>query len=209
MNTCARLESSGARGRIHISKETANHFIKEGKEAWLEKRMDVQHLKGLGSVETYWLLVQGERANSVHSAVSSFSGGLEMVARGNYGPKIPGLDARTYRLIDWNVEMLLNIAKQIVARRSVVSKTKRRTSTRVPTKSTDISVGATPLEEVREIIALPEFDEHTAPKQVDPETIEIPSNVVAQLHHLVSVIATMYNANPFHNFGMLNCLFPL
>lgn len=53
-----------------------------------------------------------------------------------------------------------------------------------------------PLEEVREIIELPEFDATAAKNKVDPESVEIPKNVVQELHGLVSGIASMYRNNP-------------
>jgi len=96
MNTCARLESSGSRGRIHTSKETADQIIKFGKGEWLEKREN-QLAKGKGSLESYWVNVHGERARSTASVDSDL-----MIPRSVYGPRVAGLDARTNRLIDWN-----------------------------------------------------------------------------------------------------------
>ena len=62
-----------------------------------------------------------------------------------------------------------------------------------------IKTKRTPISEVLEIIALPKFDAKAAKNQEDPDKVEIPPVVIAQLHHYVSMIATMYNQNPFHN----------
>ena len=174
-----------------------------GKGAWLEKREDLVHAKGKGILETYWITVNGERAGSVASSNTANDDLPILQNRGiQYGKPLEGLDDRTNRLVDWNVEMLLRLLKQIVARRaasrtrSAPSKLKRSNS-----KEIAFELGETPLEEVREIIALPEFDVKAHSKQQDPEQVEIPQEVVAQLHHLVSCIASMYNSNPFHNFG--------
>ena len=69
MNKTSRIESSGQKGRVHISEEMANILKASGKEHWLSKREDVVNLKGLGEVPTYWLGLENER----HSATGSVS----------------------------------------------------------------------------------------------------------------------------------------
>ena len=174
---------------------------KSGKEAWLEKREDTVEAKGKGSLETYWVNVHGERAGSVGSvtSVSDVLPGMQK-NRVRYGKPFKGLDERTHRLVDWNVEMLLGLMKQIVARRSSRKRSMHSKLQRKDTEEIDFELGDTPLEEVREIIALPEFDNEASQKQQDPEKVKIPEEVVGQLHHLVSCIAKLYNPNPFHNF---------
>ncbi|CAB9496515.1 Guanylate cyclase [Seminavis robusta] len=61
-------------------------------------------------------------------------------------------------------------------------------------------IGETPLREVREIIHLPEYDNDKSRLDLDPEIIEVPPGVVQQLHNLVSIIASLYQDNPFHSF---------
>ena len=143
-------------------------------------------------METFWVTVDGRRAGSVRSAASSSNLSPEVFVKSAYGKSLPGLDAKTYRLIDWNVESLLGIMKEVVAFRRVTSSSSPQ-DLQVRTK-----LGQTPLEEVREIICLPEFD-GGAGKRLHPENVEIPKEVVEQLHLLVSKIASMYNKNPFHN----------
>lgn len=60
--------------------------------------------------------------------------------------------------------------------------------------------GETVLDEVQEIIHLPKFNAEAAHYQEDPESIELGENVVNQLREYVTLIATMYRDNPFHNF---------
>ena len=55
------------------------------------------------------------------------------------------------------------------------------------------------VEEVAEVIMLPDFDDRTANK-VDPESVELTTEVVEQCRRYVSIIASMYRDNPFHNF---------
>lgn len=52
-------------------------------------------------------------------------------------------------------------------------------------------------DEVVEVIEVPPFRER---EFVDPETIELDSKVVEQLHSFICVIAHSYRPNPFHSF---------
>jgi Adenylate and Guanylate cyclase catalytic domain len=203
MNTCARIEATGQPDRIQCSKETAQQLIKSGKEKWIQKRTEpMPFQKGKGLLEAFWVNVGGERAVSAHSA-SSY--GQEKIAPVTaLCTKDLGLDERTIRLVDWNTEMLVKLLQAIAARReemkSASKESKRlRQSTKFKLAENHISdIGKkTPLEEVREIITLPEFDGGV--KQVNPDQIKIPQEVVQELHHLVSSIAKLYNKNPFHN----------
>ena len=185
------------RGRIHTSRETAEQIIIAGKGEWLQKRTDEQSFKGKGSLETFWLTPKGDRAGSVTSADSYDP----LHHLGLLGKKGPALDSRTERLIDWNVEILLGLLKQVVARRSATKSTKRINNSFTALSNEILSeIKATPLEEVREIISLPAFDEKAATKQVTADEIEVPQLVLRELYRLVSNIAGMYNQNPFHNF---------
>ena len=74
MNTCARIESSSKPNRIQCSKETAEHLIKMGKSAWVHKRPEPVVLKGKGSMETFWVTVRGDRAESAVSGASGMGG---------------------------------------------------------------------------------------------------------------------------------------
>ena len=103
MNTCSRLESTSRRGRIQCSKEVAALLIKSGKERWVEKRTDVVSLKGKGEVQSYWLNVGQDRGNSVGSLESDQAGVLRNLEA--FGKATNGLDDRTKRLIDWNVQV--------------------------------------------------------------------------------------------------------
>jgi 3'5'-cyclic nucleotide phosphodiesterase len=114
---------------------------------------------------------------------------------------------RTGRLINWNVEILLKMIKQILAQRNAVADAKRLESSSqllatefMPTNMATTQA-AMPLEEVKEVIKLPEFDWIVAQRQQDRDSVEIQSIVVDQLRELVTCIANMYRANnQFHNF---------
>ena len=148
---------------------------------------------GKGVLSTYYVNVDGKKSRSISFSATT-NGNETLVASSTNCKHLPGLDAKTQRLIDWNVETLLNLMKEIGARRSPKSSLKKVTHR--DTNSINLNIQETPLEEVKEIIALPEFDARVA--VVDPSLVEIPPIVVEELHHLVSIISTLYNDNPFH-----------
>lgn len=57
VNTTARIETTGARNKIHCSQETADLLKKEGHGNWLIPRDDQVHAKGKGILKTYFVRV--------------------------------------------------------------------------------------------------------------------------------------------------------
>jgi len=55
MNTAARMESNGMKGRIHVSEDTANLLIRAGKGDWVTPREEKIVAKGKGEMQTYWV----------------------------------------------------------------------------------------------------------------------------------------------------------
>jgi class 3 adenylate cyclase len=68
MNTAARIESTGTRNRVHISKQTADLLIAAGKSHWIKPREETIVAKGLGELETFWLILGKERSDGASSA---------------------------------------------------------------------------------------------------------------------------------------------
>jgi class 3 adenylate cyclase len=64
MNTCARMESNGMAGRIHVSEETAEELRRHGKSHWLTEREDRIVAKGKGQMRTFYVSLS-EEARSV------------------------------------------------------------------------------------------------------------------------------------------------
>lgn len=196
MNTCARIEAASKRGRILASKETADLITNLGRGSWLQRRDDLV-AKGKGILEAYWVNVDGGGRQGSVCSHSSFE---EPESAFCYGRHLPGQDDKTKRLIDWNVEMLLQILKQVVASRNAAGTGKGSRREMRPSQHYsvfDLGTGV-PLDEVKEVIALPEFNGRSVP--VDPTTVKIPIRVTEELHLMVSRIAALYNDNAFHNF---------
>ena len=175
-----------------MSENTANLLIASGKQSWVEARPDVVHLKGKGSMKTYFLrfsasfsrtgsvVDKSEAATQVDWAKASIVSAVGNNNKAN----------QTQRLVDWSTECLLRLLQQVVANRGPQPK-RRNSSVRKVLPSN------APLEEVVEVIALPRFK--TAVKTIDPETVDLGPEVKEQLHRYISWIASAYNDNPFHN----------
>jgi len=56
VNTACRIESTGARDRIHLSEETANILIAKDKRHWVSPRETLVEVKGKGMMQTWWLI---------------------------------------------------------------------------------------------------------------------------------------------------------
>lgn len=54
MNTTARVETNGAKNRIHVSITDASLLTDAGKEHWLFQREDKIIAKGEGEMTTFW-----------------------------------------------------------------------------------------------------------------------------------------------------------
>ncbi len=55
MNTASRMESTGLPSSIHVSQETADLLIADGKESWLTRRKDAVTAKGKGELVTFFV----------------------------------------------------------------------------------------------------------------------------------------------------------
>ena len=161
-------------------------------------------MTGKGELQTYWLEIKSGRYSahgSSHddSSTAQLSREEELldIGRGDEGRSYECCATKLDRLTNWNVGMLSSLLKQIIARR-------RASGQLHSVKDFDAKVdltrnGGTVLDEVQEIITLPDFDEKTA-VEVDPETIELDPDVVSELREFVQCIAMLYKNNPFHNF---------
>ena len=92
------------------------------------------------------------------------------------------------RLVDWNVEVLSKLLKHVITRRQALG----LNSPPDGEVRLDRSEGQTVLEEVREIITLPQFVATAAKKQDDPEKTELDADLKKQLHEYVTTLASFY-----------------
>jgi class 3 adenylate cyclase len=224
VNTASRMESTGQRNRIQVSQSTAELLLAACKGNWIQAREDLVDVKGKGSIQTFWVLTarrdpsvmneNGEGAMLVlpslskesNSDLASIASGDESVwgeddecaSTSNFFDPPPLSQSGEYsRLIEWNVDLLSNFLKQVVAGRSLGSNT------------TDPQFGpkfltkqnASILHEVSESIELPKFNFRAAKARAQPSSVELPEPVTEQLRQYVTIIASRYRDNPFHNFA--------
>jgi len=149
-------------------------------------------------MQTYWLAL-GETNNE---AQSSNDGGSSQHSnsddKGGDADGDAGTDAammekpsqsKTNRLIEWNLDVLIRLIKLIVARRKASGLPEFGTDEDMEHRVLFSEEGATTIDEVAEIIALPTFNAEAATKQENPEQIQLPHAVIDQLYDYVANIA--------------------
>ena len=204
MNTASRMESTGIAGKIQISQDTARLLEKAGKAAWLQPRAELVHAKGKGNMETYWLIRHGsdDRTDSGSSTeyrvLEDELGNSQRVdGASRNGSMVKTLSIGKHnRLVKWNHDVLLRLIRQIVARRKLLSSISYDTESSPMGKETKSAA----ILEVEEIIRLPESRILANDLMECANDIKLDIEVQDQLHDLVSTIAALYHANPFHNF---------
>jgi Adenylate and Guanylate cyclase catalytic domain len=214
VNTAARMESNGVRNKIHISSETADQLRTFGKAHWLVPREEKVVAKGKGELTTFWLELKIQSSGSATSkSTESSEKSMKNVdvdekclaikknlARETAPESQLTLSPKAQRLVRWNVEIICRLLKQVVSRRMVVEKNKQA---RAPSMEFQIESnreeGTTVIDEVKEIIELPEFDPKTTKNQHDPASIQLDPKVEAQLYDYCALIASLYRNVPFHN----------
>jgi hypothetical protein len=171
MNTASRMESTGIRDKIQVSKYTADLLIAAGKKEWLVPREDVVIAKGKGEMRTFWLNKGGSKSGTSKSSESDVCSATQPTQFFVDEFDNPEQASKTHRLIKWNVEILFNLLKQIEASRSFCEYDPISLSANSGTMK---SV----LDEVQEIISMPGF----AAKQIrNPLTIELDAKVEDEL----------------------------
>lgn len=193
MNTTARIESTGAPKKIHVSAECAALIAGKGKGDWLTKRETLVTAKGKGPIQTYWL--DTKRIGSNRSGASSTTSSLGPIDDTDGGIS----ENKQKRLISWNAEKLVSLLKQVVARRNAELAASDRQV--IPAGTYKISDGACLIDDVKEIVHLPEYDGKVVSLQQNPDDVVIPQNVLHQLHDYVSSVCALYRNNAFHNFA--------
>ena len=215
MNVAARMEHNGSPDKIQCSQETADLLVAAGKAHWISAREDVINAKGKGEMNTYWVKPgskgssSGGSSESVHSSNLSSSGNDHLEDDQHFdegqfenggdvvgGKTVKLMNSKTKRLVEWNVEVLAALLKKIVAHHGYA----QSADSLDPAAIIQRESGTTVLDEVKEIIHLPEFDAEAGRHQVDADSVELPRSVTDQLHQYVSSIAVLYLENPFHNF---------
>jgi class 3 adenylate cyclase len=206
VNTAARMESTGIRNLIQVSQTTAELLIAAGKEHWVNPRDELVEAKGKGKMQTYWVEPKNTSSGSVVSSAPTTTEESDPIVQNS---------DRIKRLVDWNADILGQLLRLVIAKHDGSSTASKRSgyrrgekprATDMPITTIDLQNSGhsqcqgSVLDEVKEIIELPEFDAAASRNQDGLASIELESTVATQLHEYVSCIAAMYKMNPFHNF---------
>jgi hypothetical protein len=221
VEAASSMQTTSKPGRIQISSKTADLLIEANKKKWIQPRKDLTIIKGQGGIQSYFLTTRRHQLKSgnisetdnkdtlsVCSDLSAGSGEFWNEDSSCLPMKVPsiGLDSssnggdKNERLVEWQVESMLILLKQIEAYRQGGGTKKNSISE----FSTGLEQGETLLAEVKEVIKLPDFDPVKAKKAKHLDSVKISPVVVVQLRDFVRKVADMYHDNPFHNFEHAN-----
>ncbi|CAB9509228.1 Receptor-type guanylate cyclase gcy [Seminavis robusta] len=209
MNTASRLETTGMRGKIQLSSETADLLVAAGKAKWVLPRADPVMAKGKGELQTFWLRLYVPSAGSIkslglglledNSEIESIDGDMiaDASSRSMRNMLAPADEnSKTQRLVEYNVDILAKLLHQIVVHRTSHPP---KMATRNQRKNLKAREGPV-LDEVKDILALPQFDAKIFKNSIDPDSVSISPRVHQQLKLYVTKIAELYRPNSFHNF---------
>lgn len=200
VNTAARMESTGVKGKIQVSQATADILVASGKGIWLAAREDHVNAKGKGLLRTYWLQIRRlpRQASSASCSVTT-SASMEGEKRqsASQDALLKEHDPKEARLIGWMSDMLLVNIKKVVM---VHQRLGKRLTMLNENLKYELPDGEICLDEVKDAITMPKFDAKVLDATLDAFEVDVPIDVVDALNDYVSLIAKAYRKNSFHNF---------
>jgi hypothetical protein len=262
VNIASRMESTGERNRVQVSQATADLLVMAGKQHWIQPREGLVDAKGLGQVQTYWIVAHNQKStvssgdstgssdDSECSFVDQGTGVLlktrskkpmpspkrqrnsvavspdsrrAMLQNSNHSAHVwsskhagesdddddctsdfDGFEDddsdRHERLIEWNVRILSELLRRILASRlCTVSSNGRRGGRRPAVEEDSIAFeskqGQYPFDEITEIIPIGPGPSNAPSGHggiVDYKRIQLSKEVEEQLTEYVTTVAFMY-----------------
>ncbi len=154
-------------------------------------------------MKTFWLTVASHRSNSNSvSDRTTSTASVNVESEDNMDTNDDAtarkeLDAKTKRLVQWNVDVLVRQLQQIIEHRQVCLTLSEAGDLPVESRY-DENNELSCIDEVKEIITLPAFVEVN--EEINPDAAHLDEQMVKQMHSYISGIASLYKSNPFHNF---------
>lgn len=108
------MESTGVRNKIQISQTTADNLIKAGKQHWITAREDAVAAKGKGVLKTFFVNPNKGRSGSVVGSGTNEAPLLTDLTSAEDMDQL-AQDAKSKRLVEWMVELLLIHVKKMVS----------------------------------------------------------------------------------------------
>jgi class 3 adenylate cyclase len=193
VNTAARMESTGIKGRIQVSSATAEALKKDKKGSWLTPRSDNVVAKGKGVMNTYWLALKKTEQSLTSNEDSAEPD--NKVPRGS-SRAASAMDQKDARIVKWVCDILVKQIKKVV----VVHQRcpfPAHSNRNVTFQGQD---GKICLDEVQQAIRTPDFNTEVAEATLDHYLVEIPEAITNDIRDYVAMIAVSYRSNKFHNF---------
>jgi len=195
VNTASRMESTGVKGRIHVSSTTADALKKENKGSWLTPRSDSVSAKGKGVMSTFWVALKnpGVSQRGYGSDDDASAAALDDQARIDGQISVE----KEARLVGWMSEMLVRQIKKVL----VV-----RLRSPLPGVAADGDLvvypeeGRISLDEFQEAISTVDFNPDVTDAVLNYDQVEIPEAMHHDVREYISMIASSYRHNKFHNF---------
>eukprot|EP00934_Nitzschia_sp_Nitz4_P007763 Nitzschia sp. Nitz4//scaffold37_size175936//118664//127302//NITZ4_002057-RA/size175936-augustus-gene-0.10-mRNA-1//1//CDS//3329549821//7753//frame0 len=218
VNTASRMESTGKPNKIQCSQATADLIIAGGKGHWVTKRDEIVKAKGKGDIQTYW--VEHPLNEVVHSKEDKHGRRSFLIPKKDKpdrdaisGRSLVWGDANHFeqeeherehqknqRLVDWNVEVLKGLLKQIVVNRARKDHSKFNPADVMQRNGS----GSTPRSQVTEAIIMPQYDSKIAKAQLRQDSkmgFDLSNAVQSQLKSYVTAVCMLYHDdNAFHNY---------
>mmetsp|Transcript_7886 Transcript_7886/g.15271 ORF Transcript_7886/g.15271 Transcript_7886/m.15271 type:complete len:1152 (-) Transcript_7886:303-3758(-) len=194
MNTASRMESTGVRDKIQLSQETAELLYAHGKSRWVTPREERVIAKGKGELQTYWLSCAPASTGTIFTGTTTEDS--ESLWAGDVDPT-PGLPEKVVRSIQWNVDILGKLIREIAANRESYNNAE-------PLAEMPSPDGTTVVNEISDAIPfVAPLDTAIALRKSGTSLadVNIDQAVFDQLHDLITAIALLYHSNnAFHNF---------
>jgi len=213
VNTAARMESTGARNKIHISKETADLIIRSGNENWVKAREESVLAKGKGVLQCYWLEVKNDTTMSTSSGAVSTSSGAESAdsdvredIQDHLADTGSALDLKTRRLVDWNKDVMVRLLRDLVSHRVAVGVSPDSDAEMEAAEKSIQKPGEIVFDELVDIVSLSQYDTKTVKCATSSTSCDIDDAVTDQLRDYISCIAGLYRDNSFHGFEHARCV---
>lgn len=181
VNTAARMESTGIKGKIHCSQATAEQLTRSGKEHWLEARKELISAKGKGILQTFWLTPYVDRA---YTGNADFPQDEDILAC-DYAGQLATELLKREREVQWVAEVLRDSIRDIVAQRETRRGKIEKISDKKSSKGLHLRTSV-PIDEIVDVIKMPQFDAKTADANV--YVVKIPEHVSNQIKEYVSIV---------------------
>jgi len=194
MNTASRMESTGRKGMVQVSQQTADLLLAAGKKHWLKPREEKVNAKGKGELQTYWVTTRSSGSDAGlstddHNPLSSEDS--EHLSSFGDGVDVRFTEDMAQSHVKWNADLLRGILNTIAQKRCAPE------SARIDHNAeSEIKYGPS-IDELREFVTFPPIESYL---ESGGEEALVDYEAYEELEDFVAAVAEMYGDHPYHNF---------